>query len=110
MTIFTESNLSGNQHFLIERVTNMGNQIGDAVGIGNPLGLIFILAVFAVAFAGAKIFSFGRSLTVASFLGSITSLILVRMGWLSSSIFYIMIISFCIGIFVLIAESSTSAS
>lgn len=102
MAVFNEVNMSGTKHFLLDRIVSQGEAIGGAAGVGNPLGLIVVVAVAMVAFILGRIFTFERGLAAASFVGSVISFLLVRAGLLSSNILYIMGILLIVSIFLIL--------
>lgn len=106
MAIFQDINMSTGKYLFLDRLTSTGNSIGDGMGIGNPFGLVFLLAVLFITFMGARSFSFARSFLVSTFFGTIISIFLVALGWLSSYIIYIMVLLMVVAIIFNLIEKN----
>ena len=106
MAIFPDrANLSALGHsFFTDRLREQGEQVGAQVGIGNPIGIVFLLVVGFITLISARIFTLDRALAASTFIGAVMSFFLVKLGWLSSGIFYIMLIALSISILMVLAN------
>lgn len=100
MAIFGSGNFSGSENWFSDRIADTSSRIASQIGIENPLGLVLLIVVIFVAFAGARVFTFERSLLAASFLGLVISIMLVAIGWLSSGFIYLMGIVFVVALLI----------
>lgn len=96
--IYEDINLSSN-HFVPELIGDVGNAIAGTSG--NIVGIGFLIAIAFITFVGSKSIGFEKSFAFSSFFGAVVSMLMVKLGWISSGILYIVIALFIISLFLL---------
>ncbi len=101
MVIFEDPNLSSDN--LVGGFFNWVMSVLD-LGSGSMMGIGFILVIAMVSFAGSKAFSYDRAMGVSGFLTLIAGFIILRLGWISTGVFTLVVIWFVIGLYYLVKE------